>query len=189
MNTLSYGLLALLTRGPRSGYELMQQIQPIWQAKHSQIYPLLALLEKRGFVQYVPVVQKDKPDKKVYSITNEGTAALREWIPEPSGEPVKRDEMLLKTYCIGLIEPEQAELLFKDRIRLLQSKMKKYEQMLDDLGSETETAVTAGHVGHPCFGNYILLKRAIANAGSDIDWCRWVLELLYLKKEGVWNGR
>ncbi|OXM82362.1 PadR family transcriptional regulator [Paenibacillus rigui] len=184
MNTLSYGLLALLTRGPRSGYELMQHIQPIWQAKHSQIYPLLALMEKRGFVQYVPVAQKDKPDKKVYSLTDEGIAALREWVPEPTGDPVKRDEMLLKVYCIGFIEPAQARQLFEERMRMYQCKIEKYHRMLDDLGSETVQAVEAGRMEHPGFGSYILLKRAIGQAESDLDWCRWVVGLLQLNPTG-----
>src|SRR6266540_3339697 len=98
MNTLSYGLLCLLTRGSRSGYELMQQIEPFWQANHSQIYPLLAMLEKEGLVQFQLVPQSDKPDKKVYSITSQGEATLQSWIIEPTDGPVIRDELILKTY-------------------------------------------------------------------------------------------
>jgi hypothetical protein len=42
LNTLSFGLLSLLNKNSRTGYELMRQIHLFWQVKHSQIYPLLA---------------------------------------------------------------------------------------------------------------------------------------------------
>jgi PadR family transcriptional regulator AphA len=98
MNTLSFGLLCILATDNYTGYELMLKIQPFWQAKHSQIYPLLAALEKDGLVQYEEVVQSDKPDKKIYSITEKGQSELKQWIAQPSAEPVTRDEMLLKAF-------------------------------------------------------------------------------------------
>jgi DNA-binding PadR family transcriptional regulator len=91
MNTLSYGLLSLLSHSPLSGYDLMLRIQPFWPAKHSQIYPLLANLEKEEQVTFELVAQSDKPDKKVYSITNKGIDSLREWLSVPASDPVMRD--------------------------------------------------------------------------------------------------
>jgi PadR family transcriptional regulator AphA len=178
MNTLSYGLLALLTRCPRTGYELMQQIQPMWKAKHSQIYPLLAKLKQSGFVRFVPVTQKDKPDKKVYSITEQGLHVLRQWIPEPTSEPVKRDEMLLKSYCLWLADPEKGRSLFEERIALFEQRLTRLNEMLAELQQEIDEegdrlGFTSRH-----FGNYILLQKAIGSARGELDWCRWVLQLL-----------
>lgn len=64
MNILSYGLLGLLTREESSGYDLMLKIQPHWQAKHSQIYPLLSKMENDELLASRWVQQSDKPDKK-----------------------------------------------------------------------------------------------------------------------------
>jgi PadR family transcriptional regulator AphA len=178
MNTLSYGLLSLLTRCPRTGYELMQQIQPLWQAKHSQIYPLLAKLEQFGYVRFVAVTQKDKPDKKVYSITDSGLEALREWMPEPTDEPVKRDEMLLKCYCLRLTDPEKGKSLFEQRIVLFEQKLERLGGMLAELQREINEEEAGLDFGSPHFGNYILLQKAIGNAQGEIDWSRWVLQLL-----------
>ena len=69
MNTLSYGLLGLLARRESSGYDLMLRIQPFWQAKHSQIYPLLSSMEEKQLLSSHWVQQSDKPDKKIYAIT------------------------------------------------------------------------------------------------------------------------
>lgn len=82
LNTLAYGLLGLVARTPSSGYDLMLQLQPFWQAKHSQIYPLLAKMEQEGYLEFTRVPQTDRPDKKVYSITEKGRTALREWLTQ-----------------------------------------------------------------------------------------------------------
>jgi hypothetical protein len=64
LSTLGYALLALLARGPRSGYDLAQRMnRPIgffWQAQHSQIYPELARLEQLGWVTHQVIVQEDR---------------------------------------------------------------------------------------------------------------------------------
>jgi PadR family transcriptional regulator AphA len=177
MNTLSYGLLALLAVCPRTGYELMQQIQPLWRAKHSQIYPLLAKLEQQGLVRFVAVQQKEKPDKKIYSITETGLSKLREWIPESAGEPVQRDELLLKAYCISLTDLEQAKRLILERIVVFDSKLQKYNGLLSELyGNAAEEDEMS--FDSPIFGNYILLKRAVEHAQTELEWCGWVLKLL-----------
>ncbi|PZE19618.1 PadR family transcriptional regulator [Paenibacillus xerothermodurans] len=178
MNTLSYGLLALLSVKPRTGYELMQQIQPLWRAKHSQIYPLLAKLEQLGCVRFVQVTQKEKPDKKIYSITETGLAKLRSWLPEQADEPVKRDELLLKAYCLSLAEPRQARHLIAERRALFQNHLAKYNAQLAEL--KRETGLSDGEPGlrSPYFGNYILIKRAIAGAQLELEWCSWVMHIL-----------
>ncbi|MFD0681486.1 MULTISPECIES: PadR family transcriptional regulator [unclassified Paenibacillus] len=175
MNTLSYGLLAMLTGGSRTGYELMQQIQPLWRAKHSQIYPLLAKLEQSGYVRFVSVAQKEKPDKKIYSITEQGIAQLRQWIPNTTSEPVKRDELLLKAYCVSLTDPSAAKSLIQARIALFESKLEKYSQMLAELKKELDGDLS---FTSPGFGNYILLQRAVSNSQAELEWCGWVYGLL-----------
>lgn len=182
MNTLSYGLLALLAQGPCTGYELMLQIQPVWQAKHSQIYPLLSKLEHNGFVRFVAVPQKEKPDKKVYSITDRGVDALQQWIPNVTSEPVKRDEMLLKTYCIWLADPSKTERLFEERLERYGKKLVKFNASLAELKKESEGQDEPLGIRSPSFGKYILLRRAIDHAHMEAEWCRWVLQLL--KGEG-----
>ncbi|GAA4872812.1 PadR family transcriptional regulator [Paenibacillus vulneris] len=178
MNTLSYGLLALLSQGPCTGYELMLQIQPVWQAKHSQIYPLLSKMEQNGLVQFVAVPQKEKPDKKVYSITERGIAALRQWIPEPTSEPVKRDELLLKLYGVWLADPEKAEQLFEERLQTFTKRSVKLNAFLETLHKQMEEEGGTRSLSSPSFGRYILLKRALDNARMEMEWCEWALQLL-----------
>src|SRR5438270_4169475 len=100
VTALGYALLSLLARELLSGYDIARYMQvPVgffWQARHSQIYPELARLEAQGLVTHQVVEQRDRPDKKLYSITGAGHAALRQWVTEPTADPPVRNELVLK---------------------------------------------------------------------------------------------
>lgn len=179
MNTLSYGLLGLLARGSLSGYDLMLKIQPFWQAKHSQIYPLLSKLEQEGYVSHVHIEQKDKPDKKVYSIQDKGINALQDWIVQPTTSPVVRDEMLLKVYCLWLTDTAKAIPLFKERIELYTTKLAYYNKLLGEIQLESGESQRHMHISSPLFAQYIMLKKAQGSAEANLEWCQWVLSLLH----------
>lgn len=172
LNTLSYGLLGLLARQPYSGYDLMLRIQPFWQAKHSQIYPLLAKLEREGYVQYVRIEQRDKPDKKVYSLTDLGRQTILDWLEDPPAEQATRDELSLKAHCIWMSDANVIIPLFLTRLKQLDTKLAYYESLL------TRIPDTEKHVKSVYFGDYILLNRAISLAKAQMEWCRWVVQML-----------
>ncbi|EPY04300.1 PadR-like family transcriptional regulator [Paenibacillus alvei TS-15] len=172
LNTLSYGLLGLLASDSCSGYDLMLRIQPFWPAKHSQIYPLLAKLEREGLVQFVRIEQRDKPDKKVYSITEQGKSVVLDWLGEPPAEQMTRDELSLKTKCIWMTEKEITIPLFLTRMKQLETKTAYFEKLLDRISEEDR------HIRSKHFGDYILLHRAISLAAAQIEWCRWVVQML-----------
>lgn len=70
-------------KGEKSyGYELLQELSGIfngvWKPKSGTVYPALNSLEERGFLESEKVEQEDKPDKKTYSITEEGKALVDE---------------------------------------------------------------------------------------------------------------
>lgn len=176
MNALGYALLGMLMRKPCSGYELTQLLEVFWQAKHSQVYPLLTKLEQDGLVTFVHVEQTGKPDKKIYSITDEGQTLLTQWVTKPSAPPVIRDEFLAKVYAIGLTDTNTAKRLFRERIFSFEEKVvfRKGEisQMQEEYGSELEQ-ITCRH-----FGRYLLFQRKLKLEEEEIAWCHWVLGLL-----------
>ena len=73
---LKQGILGLLNYGNMTGYEIktifQQSLNYFWTVQTSQIYRELQSLEKVGWVTSTHVTQKGKPDKKVFSITNDG---------------------------------------------------------------------------------------------------------------------
>ncbi|MGI6258067.1 MAG: PadR family transcriptional regulator [Anaerovoracaceae bacterium] len=81
---LKHGLLGLLTYGSATGYELNKRFQDslsfFWKGSTSQIYRELNAMEGMGWLTSEYVIQKGKPNKRVYTITEEGRTELRGWI-------------------------------------------------------------------------------------------------------------
>ena len=123
MNTLGYAILSALGRKPCSGYELVQYLDAVWPAKHSQIYPRLTKMEQNGLLVFEEVVQTGKPDKKIFSITEKGRETLEKWVTESPSDPIMRDEFLIKINSIWLSDEESAKKLIQDRISNLEQKV------------------------------------------------------------------
>jgi PadR family transcriptional regulator, regulatory protein AphA len=176
MNSLSYALLAMLVRKPCSGYELAKMMEVFWQAKHSQIYPLLAKLEDQTLLTSENVEQTGKPNKKIYYITDTGREMLRVWTGKPPSLPVARDEFLIKAYAISLSDVQTARRLLNDRIAYYETSLKarkeKIAEILQDSGGDVPK------FGAVQFGRYIVHNRKLKMEEEEIAWCHWVLELL-----------
>jgi len=86
--SLKHGLLGLLNyEDAMTGYELdklfKESLNHFWQAKTSQIYRELSAMEEMGWLTSERVIQEDKPNKRVYSLTDAGRAELIEWLSSP----------------------------------------------------------------------------------------------------------
>lgn len=82
--SLKHGLLGILNYLPRTGYDLDKSFKDslsfFWQANTSQIYRELNIMEKEGWLESEWIIQHEKPNKRLYSITEEGRKELREWL-------------------------------------------------------------------------------------------------------------
>lgn len=178
--TLGYAILGLLAREPLSGYDLTSRMRaPVgffWQARHSQVYPELARLEEGGLVTHRVVEQRDRPDKKVYSITDAGLDALKEWVTEPVAPRAVRDELVLKAYSMWLADSEKALALFREQERRHEDRLLEYEKTRAWIEKEWGKDITRTH--SPLFASYAALQRGILYERGYVDWCRWVVEWL-----------
>ncbi len=98
---ITYGILGLLAFwGPLSGYDLKHlfdhTLAPMWGAAQSQIYKELRRMKELGWVDMQREEQESRPDRKLYSITEQGHAALCNWQEQPPEFIQVRDELLLK---------------------------------------------------------------------------------------------
>ena len=85
--SLRHGLLGLINYSPMTGYEIVKDFENslsyFWHATSQQIYKELDAMEKSGWLVSERIIQTEKPNKRVYSITPEGKAALLEWLSTP----------------------------------------------------------------------------------------------------------
>lgn len=100
LTTLSYALLAYLTSGPLSAYDLtkimgLSGARLLWQRSESRLYKEFPNLVAHGLATS-RVEHQGRRARTVYTVTNAGRAALGEWLDRP-GEPMYvEDETLLK---------------------------------------------------------------------------------------------
>ncbi|OLV19704.1 PadR family transcriptional regulator [Deinococcus marmoris] len=178
--TLGYALLGLLAREERSGYELTHALKnPVgyfWFAQHSQVYPELARLETAGLVAYTLVEQSDRPDKKVYRLTDAGRAALRAWLNDATEPPRKRDELVLKAYSIWLADPTAAAQMMREHAQTHLAHLAEFQSGLSRL--EQEAGETLWQPESPWFGVHAVLRRGIGYEREYSDWCEWLAQCL-----------
>jgi DNA-binding PadR family transcriptional regulator len=100
--SLKHALLGFLNYGPHTGYELKKvfdmSVAHFWNAELSQIYPTLKALEGEGLVEMNVEVQADRPNRKVYSITDDGRRELIEWLSTPADSDQVREPLLVKLF-------------------------------------------------------------------------------------------
>lgn len=120
--SLKHGLLGLLSYGAMTGYELdaafKSSLSFFWRAKSSQIYRELDTMEKNGWLTSERVIQTDKPNKRVYSITGEGREELDGWLQTPQQDidaaMSMRSAFLMRVFFAGETDDASAIALLKE---------------------------------------------------------------------------
>lgn len=180
MKTLGYALLGLLAEESLSGYDLAKHLKKplgfFWPARHSQIYPELAELESAGLVTHLLVEQSNRPDKKVYAITEQGREAVRAWVTSPLDVPTVRDELVLRAYSLWLADPDKVRATFLEHAAQHATQLAHYEAwerwILEHAPEALWDVRTAG------FAKYATLRRGIAYERECVEWCQWIVDCL-----------
>lgn len=108
--SLKHAILVLLETEPASGYDLYKQFKQslgyFWNASHQQVYQQLKRMTEDGWLKYSAESQSDKPDRKVYRMTDKGRKALISWISTPVKPNKINDALLVKLYGGDQVPPE-----------------------------------------------------------------------------------
>ncbi len=108
---LKHGILGLLNYGDMTGYEIMEAFRDslnfFWSANTSQIYRELQTLKEKGFVNNRLVEQSSRPDKKIFSITEEGKEELLNWLREEKTNKKTNFPILMKLFFAGEMNTEE----------------------------------------------------------------------------------
>ena len=98
--SLEHAILVSLLEQPASGYELARRfdrsIGRFWTATHQQIYRVLKQLAEDDRITAEEIGQESLPDKKLWSVTPTGRAALVGWLHAPVRPEAVRHELAVK---------------------------------------------------------------------------------------------
>jgi DNA-binding PadR family transcriptional regulator len=128
--SLRHALLGFLNYGPHTGYELKKvfdvSVAHFWNAELSQIYPTLKALETEGLVEMEVEVQADRPNRKVYSITEDGRRELLDWLATPAEPDQVREALLIKVWFGSSLRKDEVISVLEKRASELRERLAAY---------------------------------------------------------------
>jgi DNA-binding PadR family transcriptional regulator len=168
---VALGLLAW--KGESTGYDLHnvanRSVGFIWAPARSQLYAVLKRLAAAGLIEGRHVVQADRPDKRLFTLTHAGRATLREWLDTVDPiEPEDRDGILLKVFFGAFGDPDAGRRQLLDYRGRAAARLATY----------TDIERTFGEPGHAARGRLQSLRFGIALMRASLDWADETLEAL-----------
>lgn len=170
MRNLKYAILGLVNREPKTGYDIKKSFDDraltnFWHAEHSQIYPELAKLVKEGMLECSTVIQGQKMEKKLYTITKEGRREFEQWLQDDVPiERTHKDIFRLRTFFSDELSPD-------DYLKLLRSQKRQHEERRDYLAGIKETVFPViPDVGTSALGDYMVLDGAVSREADYVAW-------------------
>ena len=150
--SLRHGLLGLINYRPMTGYEMVKEFDEslayFWHASPQQIYKELDAMEKSGWLVSERIMQTEKPNKRVYSITPKGKEVLADWVSKSDNGVNKfmqgKNPFLMRLAFAGEGSDENAlQMLYEFREQYLSFAKKMENINMDEIMAEETAAL--GH--------------------------------------------
>ncbi len=168
--SLSHAIMGFLSVGEMTGYDLKtrcfdRSAAHYWPADQAQIYRTLDRLEREGLVCSHIEVQRGRPDRIVYSLTEEGNRVLLEWLKTRHPAPPDRDPLLVQVAFADHL-PDTAVL---DLLTTIQSERHARLEALRADASRLETC-TRGLPERALMFRRMTYEAAMAKERATIEW-------------------
>lgn len=174
--SLSHAILTALLDEDLTGYALAKQFDVslgfFWQASHQQIYRELKGLHLAGSVNVLEVPQHGKPDKRIYSLTNQGRQMLDSWITQSTRHRGAKDELFIKLFNVGSVPVEQVTEAVAQRQVEHARKLQLYRKI------EARNYASPSTLPDRKKGVYLSLLAGIRQEQTALAWCDDALDLL-----------
>ncbi|PKO22944.1 MAG: PadR family transcriptional regulator [Chloroflexi bacterium HGW-Chloroflexi-1] len=125
--SLEHALLGFLSYSPMTGYELKQHfdqsIYHFWNANLSQIYPALSRMKEEGLLTMEVEHQEDRPNRKVYTITDAGREALQRWLVTPLPPGQVREAWLIQIFFAHFQSNDEIVSLLEARMDAMRARL------------------------------------------------------------------
>lgn len=177
---LRNAILVTLLEGEASGYDLSKgfdaSVANFWMATAQQLYKELEAMEAQGLVTARLVQQDRRPNKRLYSLTGAGLAALRDFTAQPAKVTAIRDELLVKVQAVDAGDSEAVYAAILERLELSRAKLARYDRVRARLlaaRTEDEYFEESDRIGP-----YLTLMRGRAFEKENIRWAERALSIL-----------
>jgi PadR family transcriptional regulator, regulatory protein AphA len=140
LSTTSYVVLGMIAlRGPSTPYDLKRAVARsvgfFWPFPHAQLYSEPDRLAAHGLLELK--AENGGRRRKTYSLTDQGSAALRDWLASPTNEHFQmRDLAELKLFFNEVGDPANVPALAREQIAQHEERIAVYEAMVDRFGDD-----------------------------------------------------
>lgn len=183
---LRNAVMAALLEGEASGYDLAKRFDTatadFWTSTPQQLYRELERMEGEGLIRARVVEQERRPNKRVFSLTEEGRRALHAFTRRPAKPTAIRDEMLVKLQAVDAGDSDAVRTSVMERMERARAKLARYERIRERLlagRSEEEYLAETDHVGP-----FLTLLRGRYFEEENLRWGREVLSILDARASG-----
>jgi DNA-binding PadR family transcriptional regulator len=164
--SLKYIVLGLLTQQPHYGYELKREADRLLgrgaDLNPGQLYPLLRKLAEQQLIIGERIEQEDRPDKRVFTLTEQGERDLQAWLDGPVSLQIGRSPLFLRYLVLSLVRPTERAVFLSQQRRLL----------LDDIGRLVKDR--AEDILDDDAPTAALRELTILHAEADLKWIEWL---------------
>lgn len=166
----TFAVLGQLAHGPSTGYDIQRRLRAtaaqFWHAAYSQIYAELRRLEALGYATHEGVVQRSRPNKRVYTITPAGRAALMRWLEEPWGLAHLRDASLVKLMLADGMEPAAVVRQVRRLLAAHERRRGEFEDAIAALPADASPYLR------------LAMRKGVHAQAAFATWCREVIDEL-----------
>jgi DNA-binding PadR family transcriptional regulator len=140
--SVRHALLALLSEGPKYGFQLRQEFEDrtgeVWPLNVGQVYTTLQRLERDGLVESDD--DADEGPQKGFHITPAGDVELARWLRTPPdlGSP-PRDELVIKVLVALRLRGVDVKEVLQVHRRSLIEMMQQYTRLKEDADEDDVT--------------------------------------------------
>ena len=176
--SLDFAILGFLNYHPYTGYDLKKifdtSVRHFWPADQSQIYRTLSHLDERGWVEVEIVNQVERPDRKVYHITDAGREELLGWLVVEPRERASRSAALIQVFFFGQLSDEVILERFERYLQMMKDVLARYEQVPENLAS----GIPVSPSERENFFWMLTLDLGFRTIRANIEWAENVIGML-----------
>lgn len=177
---LRHAVLAVLLDGEYSGYQLTKifdvSCSNFWYAVPQQLYAELTKLERAGLITGRQVIQHDRPNKRLFTVTPAGLAELAAFAAVPSKPSSIREDLLVMVQAVDRLDPAPVIAQLEERAVIAAAKVELFDRMLRQLRGDLTEEMFLRESNR--IGPYLTCQRGRRFEQENREWCVQVAALL-----------
>lgn len=176
--SLEYAILGFLRQKPLSGYDLKslfdRSVRHFWPADQSRIYRALSHLPERGWATVEVVEQEDRPDRKLYHITEAGRSEFHRWLAAPLPLKETRSAALIQLFFAAELSDEEVLATLRQQAEYWRSALADLEAIPGAVAPAVARGEAAGASRRQFFA-LLTLECGVASVRAQIAWLESVI--------------